>query len=194
MRKLIAGLSGIVLVLFAVTVSAQTAQQVAQCRKANLKAHSEVVQLFNKARATGKITPAEAKTFAAMEKRLKLHQMALNRGGLTLAECQQIGREIAQERANVQRMAATPAVDPRVAQCRTANLKAHSEVVQLFNRARATGKITPAEAKRFAAIEARLKIHQAALNKGGLTLTECQQIGREIAQERADVQRMAARR
>lgn len=106
MSKRIAGLIVIAALFLAVTAWAATPQQIAQCRTANLKAHSEVMALFGKARATGKISPKEAMTFAAMEKRLKAHQMILNRGGLTLAECERIGREIAKERAAVQKMAA----------------------------------------------------------------------------------------
>jgi hypothetical protein len=192
MSKMIASFTGIVAVLFAVTVWAQTPQQVAQCRTANLKAHSEVVQLYQRARAAGRIDPREAQAFAAIDGRLRAHAQALNRGGLTLGECQQLTREIAAERATVQRMAATP--DPRVAQCRTANLKAHSEVVQLYQKARAAGRINPREAQAFAAIEGRLRAHEQALNIGGLTLAECQQLTREIAAERASVQRMAATR
>jgi len=194
MSKMIARFTGIVAVLFAVTVWAQPPQQVAQCRTANLKAHSEVVQLYQKARAAGRIDPREAQAFAAIDGRLRAHAQALNRGGLTLAECQQLTREIAAERASVQRMAATATPDPRVAQCRTANLRAHSEVVQLYQRARAAGRIDPREAQAFAAIDGRLKAHEQALNRGGLTLAECQQLTREIAAERATVQRMAATR
>ena len=65
-------------------------------------------------------------------------------------------------------------------------------MVQLYQKARAAGNITPAEAQAFAAMEGRLKTLSQNLNKGGLTLTECQQLAKAIATERATVQRMAA--
>ena len=109
MSKLIAGFSGFAAALFASAVFAQAnaAQQIAQCRAANQKAHAEVVQMFQKARAAGQIDPREAQAFQAAERRLSTDAQMLSRGGLTLAECQQIGKEIASERANVQRMAAS---------------------------------------------------------------------------------------
>jgi hypothetical protein len=170
MSKRIAGIIGIVAVLLAATVWAQTPQQIAQCRTANLNAHNQVIQMFNSARSRGNITPAEAQAFTNMERTLAAMTQSLNQGGLTLAECQRLTSQIASERATVQRMAATPAVDPRVAQCRTANQRAHSEVVQLFQRARSAGRITPAEAQAFSAMERRLNTISQNLNRGGLTL------------------------
>ena len=107
MTKIMARFAGIVAVLFAVTAWAQTSQQVLQCRTANQKAHSEVVQLYQKARAAGNIAPSEAQAFAAMEGRLNTLSQNLNKGGLNFTECQQITQAIATERANVQRMAAS---------------------------------------------------------------------------------------
>jgi len=193
MSKRIAVIIGIAVLLLATTVFAQTAQ-INQCRTANLRAHSEVLQLFNRARAASRITPAEAQQFSAMEGRLRSMQANLNRGGLTLAECQAITRQIASERAAVQRMAATPAVDPRVNQCRAANQSAHNQVLQIFNQARSRGNITPAEAQAFANMERTLSSMTQALNQGGLTLAECQRLTQQIASERAAVQRMAAGR
>ena len=192
MSKMIARFTGIVAVLFAVTVWAQTPQQVLQCRTANQKAHGEVVQLYQKARAAGNIAPSEAQAFATVEGRLNTLSQNLNKGGLNFTECQQLTQAIATERASVVRMAATP--DPRIAQCRTANQKAHSEVMQLYNRARSSGKINPKEAQAFAAIEGRLNTLSQNLNKGGLNFNECQQLTQAIATERASVQRMAGSR
>ncbi len=42
-----------------------------------------------------------------MERNLAAMTQSLNQGGLTLAECQRLTQQIAVERANVQRMAAT---------------------------------------------------------------------------------------
>ena len=194
MSKRIAGIIGIVAVLLAATVWAQTPQQIAQCRTANLNAHNQVIQMFNSARSRGMIDQAEAQAFTNMERTLAAMTQSLNQGGLTLAECQRLTSQIASERATVQRMAATPAVDPRVAQCRTANLNAHNQVIQMFNSARSRGNITPAEAQAFTNMERNLNAMTQSLNQGGLTLAECQRLTQQIAVERANVQRMAATR
>ncbi|WP_143086062.1 hypothetical protein [Formivibrio citricus] len=166
--------------------------QVRQCREDNRRVHGEIMQQFQQARAAGRIDPSEQQQFNAMEARLHNHRNMLARDGLTLAECQHIGRELANERAHVQRMAASPAHDPRVRQCRQDNQRAHGEVWQLFQQARAAGRISPAEQQQFSAMEARLNNHRNMLARDGLTLAECQHISREIANERAAVQRMAA--
>lgn len=167
---------------------------VRQCRQDNQRAHGEVWQQFQRARSAGHISPAEQQQFSAMEARLNNHRHMLARNGLTLAECQHLGREIARERAEVQRMAASPARDPRVHQCREDNRRAHSEAVNVFYRARSAGQINPMEAQRFRAIEDRLNNHRNMLARDGLTLAECQHLSREIARERAEVENMAATR
>lgn len=166
---------------------------VQQCRHDNQRMHAEVIDLFQRARAAGRISPGEAQRFNEMEGHLHRHREMLARDGLTLPECQQIGRELVRERAEVQRMAASPAHDPRVMQCRRDNQRTHAEVVDLFQRARAAGRINPGEMHRFNEMEGHLQRHREMLARDGLTLPECQQIGRELANERAAVQRMARR-
>ena len=191
MLKIMPKVVAVAMVLFATAVWAQPPAQVARCRADNQRAHSEIMQMFQRARAQGNISPAESRAFSDMERRLNGHSQMLNRGGLTLGECQQIGRELANERANVQRMAASPD-HQQIARCRTDNQRAHSEIMQMFQRARAQGNISPAESRAFSDMERRLQGHSQMLNRGGLTLGECQQISRELANERANVQRMAA--
>jgi hypothetical protein len=84
--------------------------------------------------------------------------------------------------------------DPRLAQCRAANYRAHSEAMQIYHRAQAAGNISPLEAQQFAAAEQRLRQHASLLARDGTTLNECQSIGRDIANEHALIGRMAASR
>jgi hypothetical protein len=85
----------------------------------------------------------------------------------------------------------TDFVDTNVTECRADNRRNHSELVQLYESARAAGNITQAEAQAFFDMEERLKTLSRNLNKGGLNLTECQMLSQQIATERARVQRMA---
>ena len=109
MRKQIACFI-VIVVLFSVTAFAQTSQgptALMQCMQSNQAAHNQVVQQFQQARSAGRISPAEQQAFQSMEQRLNTIRTNLSRNGLTLPECQQLTREISNERANVQRMVAT---------------------------------------------------------------------------------------
>lgn len=165
-----------------------SSSDVRQCRRDNVRAHTEVHQIYERARSEGRISPAEAQRFNAMESRLRDLYTALSNDGLTLPECRRIGDAIARERQEVVRMART---DPAVARCAADNARAHDDVVNRYEQARRSGRINPAEAQRFNAIEGRLRNLRAALGRDGLTLQECQRIGAEIARERQEVARMA---
>jgi len=89
---------------------------------------------------------------------------------------------------------AAPPQSPQLTQCIQANQRNHAEVWQLFQRARAAGRIAPAEQQQWQAMESRLNAIRSHLAQGGLTLPECQRIAQEISSERAAVQRMAASR
>ena len=169
-----------------------TNPQLTQCVQSNQAAHNQVVQQFQQARSAGRISPAEQQAFQSMEQRLNAIRTNISRNGLTLPECQQLTREIATERANVQRMAATPATNPQLTQCVQSNQAAHNQVVQQFQQARSAGRISPAEQQAFQSMEQRLNAIRTNISRNGLTLPECQQLTREIATERANVQRMAA--
>lgn len=161
---------------------------VRQCRRDNGRAHAEVHQIYERARSEGRISPAETQRFNAMESRLRDLYTALSNDGLTLQECRRIGDAIARERQEVIRMART---DPAVGRCAADNARAHEDVVNRYENARRSGRVNPAEAQRFNAMEGRLRNLRAALGRDGLTLQECQRIGTEIAREREEVARMS---
>jgi len=85
---------------------------VAACRAKNQATHKAVLDLYMKAKSGGKIDPKEAQAFATMEGRLNAHAQALARDGFTLADCATMAKDLESEKANVTRMAATPATAP----------------------------------------------------------------------------------
>ena len=83
--------------------------------------------------------------------------------------------------------------DPALDQCRAQNSRIHAETMQLFQRARASGRITPQETQQLIAMEQRLRQIAANLARGGLTLAECRAMTQQLINERNVVARMAAR-
>jgi len=165
-----------------------------QCIQDNRRAHADVWQQFQQARAAGRISASEERQFRSMENRLNSIKQRLYRSGLTEYECQRISREIDNERAAVQRMAATPAHNPDLSRCIQDNRRAHADVWRDFQRARSAGKISPREERQFHSMEGRLNDIKQKLQRGGLTMTECQRISQEIDRERNAVRRMSETR
>jgi hypothetical protein len=163
-------------------------EDIRRCRADNQRSHADVVDAYERARQSGRINPAEAQQFNAMEARLRNMRADLGRDGLTMQECQRIGGAIARERNEVARMSR---FDPPPTQCMADNRRAHQEVVAMYENARRSGRINPAEAQRFNAIEARLNNLRNELGRDGISLQDCQRIGGAIAREREEVQRMA---
>jgi len=161
---------------------------VAQCRRDNQRNHAEVVRMYQDADRAGRINPAERLQFNEMVERLRRHEAALRSDGLSLDDCRRLSGHIAQEREVVAGMARH---DPGVVQCRRDNQRAHAGVVRSFQEADRAGQISRAERRRFDEIVARMRDHEASLRANGLTLEECQRLGRVIAAEGREVQRMA---
>jgi len=166
--------------------------EVGQCLKENRKRHDDVQQMFRRAASGGRISDSEAARFQSLERRLDDIRYNLYRDGITLSDCQRLGREIAVERANVQRMTATPVRNPQIDYCRQDNRRDHEDVWQLFLRAKSAERISKGEARLFKDMEHRLSDIKRRLSLDGLSQSKCQAISREIARERESVQRMAA--
>jgi hypothetical protein len=159
-----------------------------QCIAANRRDQAEVYDLFDRARRDNRISPAESRDFALMDQRLRNYQQALGRDGLTLRECESIGREIAREREAVYRMARR---DPALAQCRQDARQEHAEVVRMYQDADRAGRINPSERRQFSDMVERMRRHEAAMSRDGMTLGECRQLQALIADEREAVRRMS---
>jgi hypothetical protein len=82
--------------------------------------------------------------------------------------------------------------DPKVAECRAHNQAQHKELMQMHAKAVKDHMISKGEEHRFREMEARLHRHQATLAKGGLTLQECETLGKDIAKEKEVLAKMAA--
>ena len=54
-------------------------------------------------------------------------------------------------------------VNPKVAECRARNQAEHKSIVEIYQKAKAGGKIDPKEALAFAAMERRLNAHAKVL-------------------------------
>ena len=162
-------------------------EDIRRCRAENQRAHAEVWDIYERARQAGRISPAEAQQFSAMDARLRNLRAQLARDGMTLQDCYYIDSQIAREREQVLRMAR---YDPVPGQCQADNRRAHQDVLALYDQARRSGRIVPSEAQRFNALEARLQNLRNDLARNGMTYQECQIIGRNIARERDEVIRM----
>jgi hypothetical protein len=163
-------------------------EDIRRCRADNQRAHAEVLDQYDRARSAGRINPAEAQQFSAMDARLRNVRAQLARDGLTLNECQYISGEIARMRDEVYRMARS---DPALGRCMADNRRAHQEVVVLYDNARQSGRINPREAQRFNAIQGRLQNMKNDLARDGISLQDCQRIAGAIAYERDEVTRMS---
>ena len=165
-------------------------EDIRRCRADNQRAHAEVVDYYERARAAGRISPAEARQFSELEARLRNFRTQLARDGLTLLDCQRIGSAIAWERDEVARMARH---DPALTRCMADNRWAHRDVTVQYENAKRAGRIDPTEAQRFNAMEAQLQRLRNDLARDGITLQDCQRLGSAIARERDEVTRMTRR-
>ncbi len=163
-------------------------EEIRRCRADNQRAHAEVLDSYQRARQAGRIDPAEAQRFNAMDAQLRNLRAQLGRDGMTLQECQYVGGEIARMRNEVARMSR---YDPAAARCTAENRQAHHDTLVLYESARQSGRINPYEAQRFNAIQERLRLLSTDVARDGLSLQDCQRIGGAIAQEREEVLRMS---
>ena len=165
-------------------------EEIRHCRADNQRAHVELVDLYDRARRDGRINPAEAQQFNAMNARINNMRAQLGRDGLTLQECQYINNTIANDRREVVRMSR---YDPALARCNGDNRRAHDDIYAVYNDAQRAGRIRPGEAQRFQRMEKRLAEFQADVKRDGYTLADCQAVSRSLARERAVVEQMVIR-
>jgi len=166
----------------------QAYEEIRRCRADNQRAHADVLESYERARAAGRIDPSEVQQFNVMDARLRNLHAQLARDGLTLQECHYLRGEIARVRDDVARMSR---YDPALARCMADTRWAHQDVLDMYENARRAGQINPGEAQRFNAMEARLKMLRAELARDGTSLQDCQRIGGAVARERDEVIRMA---
>jgi ParB-like chromosome segregation protein Spo0J len=149
-----------------------------------------MVTQYETAKRAGRIDPAEAQRFNAMEARLRNLRDDLARDGISMQDCQRIGSAIAREHDEVSRMTRR---EPNVARCMTDNRRAHHAIYETYNNAVRAGRIDAGEAQQFRVAEERLRKFQAEIARDGVTPDECQRLSRALAQERALVDAMGRR-
>ena len=157
------------------------ADPMAVCVAESKKEHAEIAKIHAEGLADKQISPLEEKEYKAMDARLKAHATTLAKGGLTLAECQQIDKELLTERAAVTKMAATR-VATRAHHAK--NLETHKRLIALHKKINPSA-LSAEQRKEHAEIEARLKADEARLAKGGLTQKEHEDLEKDLAKEEA---------
>lgn len=174
--------------------------RIAQCRRDNYQEHAQAMQIYHRAQQAGNISPGEAQRFAESDQHLRRYASQLGRDGLSLAECEAIGRQIAEEQRMVSRMAASrPGYapyrgDPALMQCRADVQRTQADTTRLYHRAQASGEISPQEARQFAEMDQRMTRLAQSVARDGLLLRECEFLLRESNQDREQVERMASNR
>ncbi len=159
----------------------------ARCMADTRQSHQAVVAQYEGAKRLGRINPAEAQRFSAIEGRLQVLRNDLARDSISLQDCQRIAAAVARERDEVAMMSFR---DPGIARCVVDNRRAHEALYKVYDYALRAGRVEAREAQRFQAIDKRLNELQADLKRDGLTIAECQRIGAAIAKERALVEEM----
>jgi hypothetical protein len=159
-----------------------------RCRTDNQRIHAEVLSLFDQARAAGRISPNEAQRFNEMDGRVRAIAFQLERDGLSMDECVYIRNSLEQNRIEVLRMSRS---DPAVGRCMADNRRVHQDTVALYENARNSGRINPAEAQRFQAMEARLNNLRRDLARDGISLQDCRILANTLARDQEDVARMS---
>ena len=167
--------------------------KVAECSAINHKLDGDIDKMYSDAKASGKITPAEAQKFQQMEARIMALRRRFSKDGLSLNECQFLTKEYNAEKVQVQLMIAglapthSPPVDPKMRACLVYNAKIDREIDGIYLQAKAAGKITPAEAAQYQQLERNIAMMRANMQKGGLTLAECQQMSKAYDAEKVSV-------
>ena len=174
--------------LLAVSTSAAwgaTDATLAACVAGNAKEIKAIYALNQKGVAAREISAADEKDFKASDARLKATEKSLAKDDLTRADCAAMEKELAKERTAVEKLLAGQAKSKPspVAACLTENLKAYKALAAQLVKAEGAKNVSDANRKEFTAMGARLGAIEKSLGKSGLTLSDCANIGKDIASE-----------
>ena len=185
--------------------------QVAACQQKLGPLHKSILDTMAKGRAAGAITPAEEAEFRAIDQNRAKDWAAKTQGGVTLAECEAHYKLLENERGRVTAMAGRqplvppgapkppvpptlpPKLDPKVAACQQKLGPLHGSILEIMNKGRAAGAITPAEQAEFQKLDQERAKDWAAKTQGGVTLAECEAHLKLLENERGRVMAMAAK-
>lgn len=154
------------------------------CVDNNAKLDKEVDDMFKKAKAAGKIEPAEEAAYKAAEGRIAAHHAKLGQDGFSIADCKAMAADYAKEKQMVTDMVANTAKEQAaINACKSANGAAHKANLAALTKARAAKKVSPAEEAEFKKFEAEAGKHTAAMAKDGFTLADCKSQSEDIKKE-----------
>jgi hypothetical protein len=164
-----------------------------ECMTVNGKQHQALMNQHAAASKAGRIGPKEEAAFKGMEERMRKMRADLAKDGFTLEDCHKMGQQIAMEQRTLNNMAMTKGDEKMspVQQCMVHNRDMAKGISAAYQKAQAAKKIEPAEQKAFQEMGQRMGNMQKALAKDGMSLQECQQIAKQMAADRAAVEKMA---
>lgn len=170
---------------------AGTEPQVAECMTGNAQALREALQGFEALLKPGASKPspsAQATPAESALARLTDLRPAVGRESQSLATCRQLTAAIAQERAQLNSIAALDTSSDAAAMdnCRAANLDGYGDTARAWREAATSRGMKPGNAE-FDAAMARLRKLRDDVARPAFALADCQALSQAIAQERGRV-------
>lgn len=184
-----------------------TPEQLAECNAANKAGYGEMQSTLLALQSSGK---ASVPALEAAASRLALLRPAMNREGLTLADCRQLANEVQAEKVQVQRLvpaAPAAAVAPAVAAppspaaasaaatanaaaataCRAAQTREYNEVAQAYAQFVSAGPLAQEWMPTLQSLSERLTRLSVSIATAGAPGWDCEGINRALAQARSDL-------
>jgi hypothetical protein len=154
-----------------IAANRQAATELAQARDTEIRRHAMHAVLVSRLQGLGG-------SFAQL-------RAAAGRAPRNLAECEKTTEALAGGREQLERIVGTP---EQLAECNAANQAGYSQMQATLLNLQAAGK---ASVPALESAASRLALLRPALNREGLTLTDCRQLATEVEAEKAQVQRLA---
>lgn len=148
----------------------QAATELGQARDTEIRRHAMHAVLVSRLQGLGG-------SFAQL-------RAAAARAPRNLAECEKTTEALAGGREQLERIVGTP---EQLAECNAANQAGYSQMQATLLNLQAAGK---ASVPALESAASRLALLRPALNREGLTLTDCRQLATEVEAEKAQVQRL----
>jgi hypothetical protein len=173
--------------------------QVAECTAAQRQAQADAMTALQAAQKAGAASPGQ---LASLGDRLEALAARLARDNLTLSDCRQLGTEVAEERAQLQRLAPPPPPAQAVvaapaastpAQCREAHGRTYNDLAQTYARVVGAGPIAPEAVAPLQALSQRLTQLHGLIGNPGATGLDCAAVGKALEQARSELATLVRR-
>ncbi len=177
-----------------------TPEQLAECHAGNQAGYGAMQATLLALQASGK---ASVPALEAASSRLALLRPAMNREGLTLADCRQLAAEVQAEKAQVQRL--VPAAPPSAAAasaaapspattnaaaataCRAAQTRDYNEVAQAYAQFVSAGPLAQELMAPLQSLSERLTRLSVSIATPGAPGWDCDGVNRALAQARSEL-------